>query len=73
MKSYKPEKQTAKGIATSYQVIIILLMIALFFVTYLAFVGAIDKQISNQDEMLCRSAEKSGNIEYQNKCEEKYE
>lgn len=70
MKSYKPQqnKKQDREVSVIYQIVIILLMVAVFYLMYLAFVGAIDKQFKNQDEMLCRSAERSGNIEYQNKC-----
>lgn len=51
-----------------YIIILIIMFVGLIW----AFEGAVDKHIENQDEMLCRSALKSGNVEYLEKCEDWY-
>ena len=40
---------------------------------YIALANATDRNIENQDLMLCQSAEQSGNEFYQNKCQCFYE
>lgn len=51
--------------------IIITVAIAWFFFATLA--GAVDNGIDNQNVMLCKSAEKSGNVEWLDKCSRYYE
>ena len=47
----------------------IVLITALVIITPLLFINALDKQLDNQDTMLCQSALKSGNTKYLNKCD----
>lgn len=47
----------------------IVLTTALVIITPFLFINALDKQLDNQEIMLCQSALKSRNQEYLNKCD----
>ncbi len=47
----------------------IVLITALMIITPFLLINAFDKQLDNQEIMLCNSALKSGNTKYLNKCD----
>ena len=61
LNNYKNKERTSK--------VIIIIITALMILIPLLLTKAIDKQLDNQEIMLCQSALKSRNQEYLNKCD----
>lgn len=66
----KKQRKTSAIVRVLLAVIVTIAFVWFFFSS---LAGAMDNGVDNQNVMLCKSAEKSGNVEWLDKCEHYYE